>query len=570
MCFVAILLLTTFHAFGQRPKSINEEQVVEPLDSISIDQTNVEYHITQAMHFLVTENKVKALDYFLKAHELMPSNAAVNHAIANIYQQQGNYSKAAYYAKLAFESDPKNHFYAASLASIQTAQGNLRSAIETFEAMYKNSEEAPDEYLLELAALYLYEGKAKKALETYDRIEKRLGILEEVSVQKQKIYLQENDLEGALKEGDRLVKAYPYIGAYVVEQAQMMLSNGKEEEAVSYLSEYLIENPNQPKVHLKLAEIYQQEAELAKAIPHFEKAFSSEEISLRDKLNNFVPLVQTIGDSSLLINLGNRLVKVHPNEANAFAANGDMYFALNQKDKALENYRKAIGYNASNMQLWQNILNLEFEQNNYKQVANYAEEALSYFPNQAVFYLYAGTAYFSLKDYKKAIRNWEQGASITFGNDELKSTFHAQLGDAYHAEKENKKAYSNYEQAIKYNPDNFFAINNYTYYLALEKLQLEKAESLASRMVKNNPTNGTFIDTYGWVLFQREKYTEAVKQLEKASQLSPSPTILEHYGDALYKAGQLEKAIQQWRKALEKGNGTDLLKKKIEEEKYYE
>lgn len=39
------------------------------------------------------------------------------------------------------------------------------------------------------------------------------------------------------------------------------------------------------------------------------------------------------------------------------------------------------------MQLWQNILNLELEAKNYEKVANYAEEALTYFPNQPVIYL---------------------------------------------------------------------------------------------------------------------------------------------------------------------------------------
>jgi tetratricopeptide (TPR) repeat protein len=165
---------------------------------------------------------------------------------------------------------------------------------------------------------------------------------------------------------------------------------------------------------------------------------------------------------------------------------------------------------------------------------------------------------------------WEQGKSIVYGNDRMKSSFAAQLADAYHADKQYEKAFSMYEEAIKTNPVNYFAINNYTYYLSLKKKNLERAKELSSRMVKANPDNATFLDTHAWVLFQKGEYQEALKYLEKAVQNQSSGTIVEHYADALYKTGQTEKALEQWRRAKSLGGASDLIDKKIADKKYYD
>ncbi|GAB3341487.1 tetratricopeptide repeat protein [Marivirga atlantica] len=541
------------------------------IDSLELERTNVEFLITEGMHFLSIENQTKALNSFLKAHELMPENAAVNSKIAEIYQQSEEYDNALFYAVNANQQAPENHFYAALLANIQTETGDLSGAINTYEELYENSDDAPDDYLLELAALYIYNNQPSKALKTYDRIENRLGILEEVSIQKQKILLKQNKLKEAIAEGDKLVKAFPHVGNYAVDLAQIMISNDKADDAVEYLTNYLDENNNQPVAHLELAELLIQRNLYDQASIHLRKAFESEEISLQDKLNNFVPLVKQLNDREALIKeLGKILVEVHAQNSNAYAANGDLYFSLDQKDSALFFYRKAVEFNASNMQLWQNILNLELEAKNYEKVANYAEEALTYFPNQPVIYLFGGTAYFSMKKYQQAINMWKQGKNMVFGNDQLKSTFSAQMADALHASKQYKEAFEAYEEAIKANPNNYFAINNYAYYSSLKKQNLERVKKLSKRMIEANPENATFLDTYGWVLFQMEEYDVAEKQLKKAAEINPSGTIVEHYGDVLFKLGNTKEALTQWQKAKEIGGASDRIDKKIQDKQFYE
>lgn len=128
------------------------------------------------------------------------------------------------------------------------------------------------------------------------------------------------------------MKAFPHVGNYAVDLAQIMISNDKADDAVEYLTNYLDENNNQPVAHLELAELLIQRNLYDQASIHLRKAFESEEISLQDKLNNFVPLVKQLNDREALIKeLGKILVEVHAQNSNAYAANGDLYFSLDQR-----------------------------------------------------------------------------------------------------------------------------------------------------------------------------------------------------------------------------------------------
>lgn len=570
---ILTLLMSPFVILAQVPETPQQEDVLPDADPLKVDRFNVEFLIVEGMHFLSIENPAKALDSFMKAHQIMPDNPAINFQIAKILKNSEDTDQALFYISKSTEKEKENYYYQALKAEILTDKGDLSNAISTYEDLYEYSDDAPDDYLLELAALYIYNGKPDMALKTYNRIEKRLGILEEVSTQKQKIYLKQNKLKEAIVEGKKLVEAYPKIGEYAVSVSQILVSNDKKEEAIEYLKEYLADHPNQAVAEMELAKLYRQTNEIELALEFFERAFSSEEIQLEDKLNNFVALIQKLSKGENLLKLkglGKSILKVHSNDANAFAANGDLYFALEEKDSAKFYYKKAVDINGNNLQLWQNLLSLEMENDNYQKVIDYAEEAISYFPNQPVLYLYAGSANFSLKNFKNAIMFWEQGKSMVYGNDRLKSSFAAQLADAYHADKQFQLAFKTYEEAIKANPTNYFAINNYAYYLSLRKQNLDRARELSSRMIEANPDNATFLDTHGWVLFQKEEYQEALKYLEKAVQNQPSATIIEHYADALYKTGQKEKALEQWKKAKSLGGASDLIDKKISEKKYYD
>jgi tetratricopeptide (TPR) repeat protein len=73
---------------------------------------------------------------------------------------------------------------------------------------------------------------------------------------------------------------------------------------------------------------------------------------------------------------------------------------------------------------------------------------------------------------------------------------------------------------------------------------LEKARSL-------RPNDGYIVDSVGWAYYKLGRYDDAATALEQAVLMVPGdPTINEHFGDALWRAGQKIEARYQWYHAL--------------------
>jgi predicted negative regulator of RcsB-dependent stress response len=69
----------------------------------------------------------------------------------------------------------------------------------------------------------------------------------------------------------------------------------------------------------------------------------------------------------------------------------------------------------------------------------------------------------------------------------------------------------------------------------------------------------------------REKYKEARKVIEKAISTGKASAVhFEHYGDILYKLGDVDGAVQQWEKARGLNANSEILNKKIVTRKIYE
>jgi Tfp pilus assembly protein PilF len=146
--------------------------------------------------------------------------------------------------------------------------------------------------------------------------------------------------------------------------------------------------------------------------------------------------------------------------------------------------------------------------------------------------------------------------------------FYSGLGDAYNYNKEYEKSDKAFEDALKIDSDNTFVLNQYAYFLSLRKENLDRAEKLSKKANELQPGNRSYMDTYGWILYQQKKFTEAEEWLGNAAKLGPNkPDILEHYGDVLYKLNKVDEAVKQWEKAKQAGGNSETLLKKIKEKK---
>lgn len=93
---------------------------------------------------------------------------------------------------------------------------------------------------------------------------------------------------------------------------------------------------------------------------------------------------------------------------------------------------------------------------------------------------------------------------------------------------------------------------------------------MSRKTIDAQPDNSTFLDTYAWILFKEGKYADAKTYIDRAIQNDStlSDVVLEHAGDIYALNGDMTKAMELWKKAAEKGDGSALLQKKIKLMKY--
>jgi tetratricopeptide (TPR) repeat protein len=119
------------------------------------------------------------------------------------------------------------------------------------------------------------------------------------------------------------------------------------------------------------------------------------------------------------------------------------------------------------------------------------------------------------------------------------------------------------EILIQQKPDDPTICNFYGYLLSEMGKDLHRAEELIRKALAQDPSNGYYIDSLGWIYYQRGEYDLAVIELEKASRLvKGDPVILEHLGDVYRALNRLQDALTAYREseAID-GENTDILRK---------
>ena len=265
------------------------------------------------------------------------------------------------------------------------------------------------------------------------------------------------------------------------------------------------------------------------------------------------------------------LLEQHPEDTDLKQMYGSLLVAQGKTDEARFQFQLITEMEPSNAAAWQQLLNLALKSEDIPEVIRICTRCQELFPDAPEYYFYLGIAYFQQEKYQDALDTYKAGLEIIpETNVGLKSDFYGQIGDIYYQVKNMPEAYKAYDEALKYNDKNVVVLNNYAYFLSLEKKDLKKAERMSALAVKLEPNNSTYLDTYAWILFEKGNYAEARIYIDNAmkSDGGKSDVIVEHCGDIYFMTGDVEGALGYWKKALEMGSESKTLKQKIEKKKF--
>ena len=542
-----------------------------------------EYFFVEGERYFILEDYTKALLRFQKVIELNPENPTVYYKNAEILSKsskEDDLERAALSIEYALKLEKKNKYFYLLASSIYTALNNFPKAEQALETLMKEIK-GTEEYLYELAAIYQYDKKPDDAIKIYNRAENLLGINEVSSLQKQKIYLELGKVNEAIAEGEKLLAANPDEERYVMGFAETLAQKGQQKKAIEAVEKFITNHPEAGPAKVLLAGFYRESGQETKAREILKEAFLDPAVDISSKvivLSTYISLIaqnhaKNISDpevESFALGLFDQLNKSHSDDPNVHIVGGNLYQALKRNDEAEREYITAVQQGSASFEAWQNLLALESETNKFDSLIFYSEQGLEIFPNQALMYYFNGFGHLRKGQYRPATTALEQAKKLSPNNPALVNEINGMLGGAYNGMKDYLKSDKAYDEALAFNPNNDIVLNNYSYYLALRKENLEKAERMAALATKIQPNNSSFLDTHAWVLYTREKYREARKVMERAmSQPDITSTHFEHYGDILFQLGDVESAVKQWEKARSLTSQHDLIDKKIANRRLY-
>lgn len=550
----------------EKKKRRNRDEVKQPASSTP--------QLIAAKKEAVIGNMKGARELFRQYIERFPEDPVGQFELARIETELNNYDEAIILCREAHRLDPENKWYTVYLADLCQTQGKTSEALGLYKELVANEPDNVD-YLYQLAAVSIQAEKYTDAIAVYNRIEERVGVAEEVSMQKQKIYLHLNDLAGAEREVKKLIAAFPEETRYYSILAEFYLANGMPDKALETYRKIAAMNPDDPYIHMSMADYYRKTGDRQKAFEELKLGFSNPNLDIDTKVNillSFYTVNQLYNDlKDEAFELADILVKTHPKDPKAYSIEGDLLLQDKKYTEARQSFLKVLAIDSSRYAIWGELLQLDLQLNELEHLRSYSRRAADLFPEQPLPLLYLGLANLQLKDNDAALRALASGANLVVDNNYLLAQFYMYQGDALHAMKNDDEAFQAYDRSIKLVDSNSYVLNNYAYYLSLKGKDLDKAEKMAKRAVTLDPKNGSFLDTYGWVLFKMGDFKGAAEWILKALQTeeSPSAEVLEHYGDALFNTGDATGALDYWNRAKLKGGGSDRLDRKITDKKYY-
>ena len=539
-------------------------------------QRKYDYFFLEAMRLKEKKDYASAFGLLQHCLDIHPNAASALYEVSQYYMFLRQVPQGQEALEKAVANAPDNYWYSQGLASLYQQQNELDKAITLLEQMVVRFP-AKQDPLFNLLDLYGRQEKYDEVISTLNRLEKRMGKNEQLSMEKFRIYLQMKDDKKAFQEIESLVQEYPMDMRYQVILGDVYLQNGKKQEAYDVYQKVLAAEPDNPMAIFSLASYYKQTGQEELYQQQLDTLLLNKKVTPDTKVGVMRQMIveneQADKDSTQIIALFDRIMKQEQDDPQIPMLYAQYLLSKKMEAESVPVLEQVVDLDPTNKAARMMLIGAAVKKEDYKQIIKVCEPGIEATPDALEFYYYLAVAYNQAEKPDSVISICKRALEHTTADSkkEIVSDFYSILGDMYHTQKQMKEAYAAYDSALVYNPSNIGALNNYAYYLSVERRDLDKAEEMSYKTVKAEPNNATYLDTYAWILFEKGNYAEARIYIDNAMKSEggdKSDVIVEHCGDIYYMTGDVDGALTYWKKALEMGSESKTLKQKIEKKKY--
>jgi tetratricopeptide (TPR) repeat protein len=529
----------------------------------------------------------RAIEQYREINRLDPADTESALWLARLYRLKNEHDKAEQVLRGILKNDPENEPAVEQLTQLLMDQGKSPEAVTLLEGITAHS---PSPVLLDLLGdahtqahnlakaeeayrkaveidpselshqrglgqTLLAEEKYPEALKVYEKLSDVMPDDSDVYLRIAQIYRELHQLD---KAEQNLVKARQYApGSLEVMYNEAMLyqAQGRYEDAIRVLSDAVTgikgQSPALPSRRRSLAILYQQLGQLYRDTQNYQAAiYTFEELGhLGEEEDRRARMMimdthRAAKDLSKALQTGKEALAKYPADPAIRTSHALLLGENGQTDEAVKILRAQLHGDAGDRETYLNMAQVYERGRRYKE-AEEAARAAEVLPGQA-----------------------RENEMVWF-----------LLGAIYERQKFFDKAEEQFKKVLSVNPKNAPVLNYYGYMLGDLGIRLDEAEALVQQALKEDPFNGAYLDSLGWIYFKENKLGASESTLRKAVERERhDATIHSHLGDLYAKTGrgdlaaaEWEKSLVEWRRSLPADMETDKvaeLEKKISQSKH--
>jgi tetratricopeptide (TPR) repeat protein len=440
--FAAVLLLPK-NSYAQENGRMTEAEM-----SLQAD-------LLEAQRQRILGNLKAAEAQLLELRTSLPEESTLFYELALVQNDLDKPENALDAIETAIELDPNNVWFLQAKANLAEDLGMFTLASETYAKLIDLNPDRSNYYMSQ-ALMELKNEDPERAIEILNTVEDRVGIMGEISEKKHMIYDLTGDRESAARELEALVQKFPYNVDYRILLGQYYHKIGDDTMEKKTYEDILKIDPDNSAAQTALLKIKSGMPDNGGQLAGIQDMLNSRNIPLDEKIMALIPSVQKFADEldpelgNALLDAAETLKSIHqPKNAKILALEADVYYHMQQKDKAIDLYKMALKSDDTNYLIWEQLMFALQELDKINELLEYAEEASDLFPNKASALYLQSYAMHQTGKSKRALPILKQ-AEIIGGSDAWLQMKIAELsGDIYFELEDNDQALIYWERSVR-------------------------------------------------------------------------------------------------------------------------
>lgn len=508
------------------------------------------------------ENEVlnQAIGEFERIVAIQPRSVEDRMVLGQLYTVKHDQKKAEEQFKAARDIEPDSEEVVLNMARLYAESGDLQNAVKSITDVAVDDRTPKMEFTL--GAIYDQMKQPRNAIDAYKRAaDMQPGDPRTMDALAQAL-MSNDQLDDALKQYRQLAEADPDNAEPLVHISDILTRQGKYEDALAAVRKARKLDPTSLEAGFnegRLLDILGQfddavvtYSHMVDLTSHANGAYTNEEKNNRsiflDRLGSIYveqnKTDQAAATYQKMIDMGG------DSAVRGYQSQVDAYRSGQEFSKSLEVARKAVAANPKKRELKLMLAGELADQGKTDEAFAITKGLITNTPDDRMVWVAVTQIDIRLRRWKDAEEALAKAEPLsTQKTDKLYVLF--LRGELAERQKHFEPAEQYFRQVLEIDPSNAMTLNYMGYMLADKGSRLTEALKMIRKAVDQEPWNGAYLDSLGWVYFKMGEYELAEANLRQAiARNQTDPTVHEHMGDLYEKTGRIRQAAEQWQLSI--------------------